>query len=55
MRWVGVGVVFGQGRRQLTGIEPAMCCDAGPSIEPESGWYTYIVSEISYVGLQGTS
>ena len=26
------GLVLGQRRRQLTGIEPAMGCDAGPSL-----------------------
>ena len=32
MRWGSVGVVLSQRRTQVTGIEPAIGCDAGPAL-----------------------
>ena len=38
MSWAGVGIVLGQRRRPLTGIKPAMGCDAGLALsQPELG------------------
>ena len=38
-----VGVVLGQRRRRLTGIEPAMGCDAGPTLNRNRVGSRYIV------------
>ena len=41
------GLVFGQRRRRLTGIEPAMGCDAGPTLNRNlMGRHTSAVYEV---------